>query len=59
MQWRSLNEFLAMGGYGLYVWPSFGMTALCLLLEVVALRCRRAAVLKFLAGSSHDEGGRE
>ena len=24
MQWNSAAEFFAMGGYGLYVWPSFG-----------------------------------
>ena len=30
MQWGSLAEFFAMGGYGLYVWTSFGATALCM-----------------------------
>ena len=40
MTWGSLNEFLAMGGYGLYVWGSYVMTALCLVLEVVSLRRR-------------------
>ena len=34
MSWGSLNEFLAMGGYGLYVWGSYGMTLLCLLIEI-------------------------
>ena len=24
MQWGSVSEFVAMGGYGLYVWTSFG-----------------------------------
>ena len=43
MQWGSLNEFLAMGGYGLYVWTSFGATALCMAWEVLALWRRRAA----------------
>jgi heme exporter protein D len=27
MQWGSASEFFAMGGYGLYVWVSFGATA--------------------------------
>ncbi len=31
MQWHSLSDFLAMGGYGFYVWGSFGA---CLLLMV-------------------------
>jgi heme exporter protein D len=28
IHWNSFSEFLAMGGYGLYVWGSFGVTAL-------------------------------
>ncbi|ULA65569.1 MAG: Heme exporter protein CcmD [Nitrospira sp.] len=44
MQWGSLNEFLAMGGYGAYVWPSFGVTALGMIWEVLLLRRRHAAV---------------
>ncbi len=33
--WNSFADFLAMGGYGLYVWGSFGVTALTLLLEPI------------------------
>jgi heme exporter protein D len=43
MQWNSLNEFLAMGGYGMYVWPSFGATAICMVWEVLILRRRHVA----------------
>lgn len=43
MQWESLAEFVAMGGYGLYVWISFGATALCLGGEVLAVWRRSAA----------------
>ena len=50
MQWGSLNEFLAMGGYGLYVWTSFGATALCMVWEVLALWRRRAG-----AGAEHPD----
>ena len=35
MNWGSFSAFLEMGGYGLYVWGSYGVTALALLLEVV------------------------
>jgi heme exporter protein D len=42
--WASLQDFLAMGGYGLYVWGSFGMTALVLTAELLALRMRRKAL---------------
>lgn len=43
MYWGSVSEFLAMGGYGLYVWTSYIVTALCLVWEVLALWRRRTA----------------
>ena len=33
MIWESASAFWAMGGYGLYVWGSFGMTALVMIGE--------------------------
>jgi heme exporter protein D len=33
MNWGSLSEFLSMKGYGLYVWGSYGVTALVMLIE--------------------------
>ena len=45
MQWGSVGEFLAMGGYGLYVWTSFIVTALCMVWEVLALWRRRTAAV--------------
>jgi heme exporter protein D len=42
--WKSLEDFLAMGGYGLYVWGSFGVTALAMAVELYALRRRRKAL---------------
>ena len=44
MNWASVSEFLAMGGYGLYVWGSFGVTAIVMLGEMVSLRVRRRAL---------------
>jgi heme exporter protein D len=44
MQWGSASEFLQMGGYGLYVWGSFGMCALVLLVELGAVAQRRRAL---------------
>ncbi|WP_295644391.1 heme exporter protein CcmD [uncultured Methylibium sp.] len=43
MNWSSVSDFLAMGGYGLYVWGSFGMVALAIAIEVWQLFSRRAA----------------
>lgn len=42
--WKSLDDFLAMGGYGLYVWGAFGITALVIAVELFALRLRRKAL---------------
>ena len=56
MQWGSVSEFVAMGGYGLFVWTSFGVTALCLLWEVIALRRRHAAAIARARESIHDQG---
>jgi heme exporter protein D len=48
MHWNSVSEFFAMGGYGLYVWGSFGLTAVVVIGEVLLLRARRKAILQEL-----------
>ncbi|MFA7281738.1 MAG: heme exporter protein CcmD [Sterolibacterium sp.] len=48
MQWNSIGEFFAMGGYGFYVWGSFGVTALALLIEPLLLRKRQSDVANSL-----------
>jgi heme exporter protein D len=40
VNWGSLNEFLEMGGYGLYVWGSYGVALLCILLEIILLKVK-------------------
>ena len=45
MIWNSWSEFWAMGGYGLYVWGSFGVTALCVALEMNWVKNARAQAL--------------
>lgn len=45
----SLAEFLDMGGYALYVWSSFGATALLMIAEPILLRGRRRTVLQRIA----------
>ena len=45
MQWNSASDFFAMGGHGLYVWGSYGVTALLMLVEPwLAARRRRNAL---------------
>ncbi|MBU3581596.1 heme exporter protein CcmD [Polynucleobacter sp. AP-Capit-er-40B-B4] len=43
--WNSPSEFFAMGGYALYVWSSFGICALVLILEPLFVRARFRAVM--------------
>ncbi len=38
----TLGEFLAMGGYGFYVWGSYAACALAVAAEIVAVRARLA-----------------
>lgn len=49
MQWHSLGEFLSMGGYAVYVWGSFGATALGLALECLLLGARRRKAMRTAA----------
>jgi heme exporter protein D len=49
MIWNSWNDFWAMGGYGLYVWGSFGVTALCIALEMLWIKNARAQALSQIA----------
>ncbi|UCD69084.1 MAG: heme exporter protein CcmD [Betaproteobacteria bacterium] len=51
MNWGSVSEFFAMGGYGLYVWGSYGVTALALAMEIV-LVLRRARTPGRVTGRS-------
>jgi heme exporter protein D len=48
MQWTSLSDFLAMGGYGLYVWGSYVLLAVFLIGETMLLRKGRNQTLKLL-----------
>ena len=40
-----MSEFLAMGGYGWYVWMSYGAAALALIVETAVVRARRKRAL--------------
>lgn len=40
-----MMEMLAMGGYGAYVWSSFGLTGIVLIVCVMQVRGRHKAVI--------------
>jgi heme exporter protein D len=46
MHWNSASEFWAMGGYALYVWGSYAVAALLLLIEAGLLRKQRRDTLR-------------
>ncbi len=50
MVWNSWSDFVAMGGYGLYVWGSFGVTAAVLAAEIWAVAARRRALSRHVGG---------
>jgi heme exporter protein D len=52
MNWGSLSEFIAMGGYGGYIWSSYGVTALIFVAEIVLAVHRRRAARAQLPGTS-------
>jgi len=44
-----MAEFFDMGGYALYVWGSFGATALLMIAEPILLSRRRKAAIQSVA----------
>jgi len=57
MNWQSLDQFLHMGGYGLYVWGSYGATLALMLAEALSARHRQRAALQ-AARDGQADGGR-
>ncbi len=41
MSWGSWSAFWDMGGRAFYVWGAYGMAAVCIVLEIMALTLRR------------------
>jgi len=48
MSWGSAAEFFAMGGYAPFVWGSFAVVALCLIVEPLVVRARHRNALRRL-----------
>ena len=49
MIWNSWSDFWAMGGYGLYVWGSFGVTAILMAYEMYWVKQARNKALQQVA----------
>jgi heme exporter protein D len=54
-----MNEFLAMGGYGAYVWSSYALFMLFLLFDFIAPRLRNRRVIAELRGRLKRERRRQ
>ena len=46
MNASGLSEFMAMGGYGFYVWTSYVVATVAVAFEIVAVRARIRAAVK-------------
>jgi heme exporter protein D len=46
MHWASWSDFWAMGGYGLYVWGSYGALFLLILVEIILLLRGQTLILQ-------------
>ncbi len=49
MQFSSFSEFIDMGGYGFFVWLSFGAAAVILILLVMSSKAGHQKVLNQIA----------
>ena len=45
----NISEFFYAGGYGWYLWGSFGMTILLMASEVVVVKNQRRTIIKRLS----------
>lgn len=55
MDWGSASEFFAMGGYGLYVWGSYAVAAVVMVLEPLLARHRHAQARQGAVLASADD----
>ncbi|WP_199611248.1 heme exporter protein CcmD [Flocculibacter collagenilyticus] len=51
MQFSSFSEFVAMGGYGFYVWLSYGVSFLLLLGLVMVTKTQHSKIKRTIAQS--------
>ncbi|GAA0813857.1 heme exporter protein CcmD [Colwellia sp. D2M02] len=49
MQFTHFSDFISMGGYGFYVWLSFGATALLLTLLVIDSKAGHKRIINHIA----------
>ena len=55
----NMTAFFAMNGYGFYIWSAYGVAALVLVIELLALRSHRRTVLAEAGLTVPDEAGND
>ncbi len=58
MNWGSFENFVAMGGYGVFVWGSYAVAVAVIAAEILALRGRRRRALAEAQRVIHSNAGR-
>ena len=58
MNWQSMDEFFRMGGYGLYVWGSYGLSLVVMVTEALVVRQRRRQAFAAARDDQPLEGAR-
>ncbi len=54
-----MSDFLAMGGYGAYLWPSYAVFVIVLAIDALAPRIKRRRVLAEIRGKLKRRAPRE
>jgi len=54
VNWGGWDNFLAMGGYGFYVWGSYLVTLGLIIAEIALLALRKRSVLERLRAARQD-----
>jgi heme exporter protein D len=54
-QWHSFSDFIAMDGYGLYIWGAYGVTFLCMVIEPLRAVPRRRPAGRDAHLATHSE----
>jgi len=49
-----MSAFVAMNGYGFYIWSAYGIAVLAIVVEVLLLRSHRRAVLAQARSTASD-----
>ena len=52
-----MTEFFQMGGYAIYVWPAYLVTAVALIVTLVAPLRRRVRIIRELSTIAAQRGG--